>query len=169
MRRLILLAVIGLGATAAPARAELNLVLENVRFADGTAVTGVFSLNVYGYLSAPIDMSIQASGSFPGGHLGDNSSFNSNLLSYTYSIGTPATSIYDTITLALQSAPGTVNVDPIVTGGSSYECIGTSTYCQTLRYIVSGDVRIPEPASIALLATGMAGAAAVRRQTRTRR
>jgi len=172
-----LLAATLLFGTVTVSNAQSSILsLDNVIFADGGTATGVFGLNVSGYTASPIDI-VTTGVTFPA----PNSYFSGG------ADGTPPSTDFDFTTagyvydLHLEFAepvsPGASGELTLVAGGGtlgsgftgSYEeCVSSDVACGvsygTVNFITSGDVLVPEPASLAILGAGVIGLAAVRRR-----
>ena len=160
------------GAVPKHAMAQQEWALQGVTFDDGTTATGVISLNVYEYLSAPLTVT----------------TVNGAISGYTYSLPDPTNLTGgDTIVDLSRGAPHyydgylhlvfadpldtAAGVDPLVLGGASYECNGYASYpagvavCGgTSRAVTAGMAAAPEPATLAVLGAGLLGLGLIRRR-----
>jgi PEP-CTERM motif len=143
-------------------------------FNDGGTLSGTFDINQYGFLDGY--NLVTTSGSIDPG--------------FTY---TPADSFFSNGTFYIDAQPGyeadlhltfTDNLsignasNPIIggLGGPSWECDGSySCFVPAggqIRYLTSGSasdpVRVPEPLTLSLFGTGLAGAAAMRRRKKAK-
>ena len=163
---------VGFAAPAARAAPAMTWLLVDTTFSDGGTATGWIGINVAGYLDG-FDIAVTAGSLLP---------------QYDYSSNTspapsfpPGATILD---LSAATGPGYLQlafsfplntfpsggINPIVVGASSYECTGwenpgsINTCNGTQRLITAGDATVPEPASLPLIATALAGVLAVRRR-----
>src|SRR5215213_6210394 len=167
------------GGFSTPAAAlPTSWVLQNAVFDDGGTASGVFTLNVYGYLSEPTQIDTTA-GSLLGGHtytLIDPSSIVPN--------SPPASGVafYSStynrdLHLVFQNSLEGGGVNPLDLA-NSYECLSfscpgpdTGQPNANTRYFISGSaVAAPEPGSLGLMmgALGIFGALVARRRSRGR-
>jgi hypothetical protein len=146
--------------------------LNNVQFNDAGTASGFFTLNTYGYVSS-YDV-VTTAGSIMGG------------ATYATGMGQPSTTINPTndsitfnlsgydgfllLTFADTLFPPSSTVDPIVTGGASFECSSYETLSSTCgsngveRIVTSGSAIVPEPVSLAIFGTGLFGFGLLRRR-----
>jgi hypothetical protein len=153
------------GAFSSPAAAlPTTWVLQNAVLDDGGTATGIFTIDVYGYLSEPSHIDTTA-GSLLGNHaytLGDPSNiipgsppaYGVEFHSATYDL---------TLHLEFQNSLESGGVNPLILA-SSWECASFS--CPgpdkdnpgaNTRYFISGSAAaaVPEPASVGLLLAGL--------------
>jgi hypothetical protein len=181
----LILATLALGIAAlglTPARADTIISLENVTFDDGATASGTFAINIYGYLDW---VNIATT---PGTSQGSQP-----MAGYTYTSGLllgstqdavfAFNSIADAMSLVLAVnvplVPAYTGADALVTGsasgtpftGSSETCQENASACdgpgyQDGRLVTGGDLYVPEPATLGLLAIGaLLTTATARRRT----
>jgi hypothetical protein len=130
-------------------------------FDDGTALTGTFAINPYGFLDTAA-LTTAAQAPFAGfTYTPANSSTGTTPTAIDFQPG--YTSDLHLVFAANLSHPGTNNIV------SGYECIGSYSCFQaagTVRTLVSGVATVPEPASWALLTLGFAVTGGVLRARR---
>jgi hypothetical protein len=156
-RRLLLLTAFAVANTA-QAAATIDDTLVNATFTDGASITGSFSLNAYGYLSA-VDITTVSFGSFSG---------------YDYTLGgiQPNSPPADGINLTNANYSRTLHLvfeqplnqsgNDLINASASWECIGYSCSASAVgdRFVASGYATpVPEPETMALFATGLLGIA----------
>jgi hypothetical protein len=152
---------IAMSATAANAT---TFYLKDVKFDDGTTLSGSFSTGYYGYVETHNMTS--TNGALDGHHY-------VNDINVDHNPGTGDITVYHPdyqgfLTLSIGQALDTLNGDAaIITDGVSYECSDFSCPGGTARNITSGFITtlapggVPEPASWALMlgGTGLVGGA----------
>jgi hypothetical protein len=162
---------LGLLSAGVPVRADaaaITLSLDNVVFDDAGTAAGVFSLNVINFLSAPIALAtttgstllgvsydpIFAVGQTPPPSTG----FDFNSENYVFVLHLETTQpvgVTSSGTIGLVPGGGT----PGAYTGSYEECVSSAVTCgvpfETARFIVGGDLTVPEPASLVILAFGV--------------
>lgn len=154
---------LALGFAAPAARADIVWVLSDVTFSDGTMARGWFSLNPYGYPLA-VDI-VVTDGALPSYEFTSPSNPATYLYQPTntivfYGANSYADYLQLQFSLPLDTAPSG-NVNTIVTA-QSVECVG---FCnQSTGPATGGFAETPEPASLPLIATALAGVLAVRRR-----
>ena len=152
-------AAVMLGLAAVPASAIPITYKFNGTFTDGQTISGDFSLNVYGYPTAPTSLTT-TTGLFSG---------------YTYALpGDPSAEPSPTV-LVLSSPnynrylyldftnPLSLGATDLLIAGSSFECdaYGSTTYACTggrnkVRYFESGSATpVPEPGTIFIFGVGL--------------
>ena len=168
-------------AITTPSKANIFVQLSGVEFADGGSATGSFVLNVYGYVES-------ANITTTPGHSVDNVAIPGysyitagSLLPGTFdagfafnAAGTPMVlDLYTTEAIVaglsgdIPLAIGSASANAIT--GSGEVCVQNATVCGGLSYadgrlITAGNLYVPEPASMAVLATGAAMIAGTRRR-----
>jgi hypothetical protein len=156
-----LIAIVSLGAIA-PASASPVTYWFTGTFSDGQTASGDFTLNTYGYPTAPTSITT-ATGLFAG---------------YTYALPSDPSSILDSATVLVLSSPSYNRYlyldfsQPLTLGGtdnliaaSSFECNGfgsTTNACtanaSNIRYFTNGTA-VPEPLTLSLFSAGLLGMA----------
>ncbi len=134
---------------------------------DGGTVSGEFTINVYGYLSAPTSVTTTP-GSVLGGQAYTIPPLNPNFQPITFASSVQFTYNYSpTLQITFLNPIGAGVVDPILIGfanaGNSFECdVGLGGYCTngfdptTGRYFLSGEaVATPLPAALPLFVGGL--------------
>jgi hypothetical protein len=163
-------ALLTAASLSAPASADVVWTLNNVRFEDGGAASGTFTVDTAGYFlnGSVISVTTTAGSTLPGDTYSDppynafiDPGSGDNVVTIL-SATQPA--YYASITLDFEfplNVPRAVN--PIVGGspGPSWECVGWSCPTSgTIRYVGTdgwGSAAVPEPSTWALMALGFAG------------
>ena len=183
--RAVALLALTLGLPLAPANAapiyNQGIVVSGT-FQGGGSLTGYFSLNTYGYTNAYFTFTLGAgtaidnSTSIPsvtlssalGDHLGANGGGEPN----TIAILVETLTSNDMLYLTFQHALNIPGPDPFVideqgtftSSPASAQCDGYACTTSSERLLASGSAEVPEPAPLALLASGLLALWAVRRQ-----
>jgi hypothetical protein len=183
MRRASLLAALCV-LTVSQARADLIVTLVGVTFADGGTASGTFTLNVDGYMESADIVTT------PGTSIDDVALPGYTYLSAGAQTDNGA-SVFDTIfffnstadafSLALDAeqalVPGFSGADPLVLGtdnlstliGSTETCQENASACGGPSYldgrvVTAGELYVPEPATLGLLAAGAMAMPMLRRR-----
>jgi hypothetical protein len=154
---------VSFGAATSTAKADIVWTLNNVKFDDGTTLSGSFTVNVYGVVTnwnlLTVDGTLTGYDYTPT----INAQAHYPITNYVvFNHLTPAAynGYLDLVFQNPLTAPG---IDPLVTGHSSYECGGYASEAgactsASIRYIESGFVSaVPEPSTWAMLILGFAG------------
>jgi hypothetical protein len=156
---------VSFGATTSTAKADIVWTLNDVKFDDGTTLSGSFTVNVYGVVTnwnlLTVDGTLTGYDYTPT----INAQAHYPITNYVvFNHLTPAA--YDGyLDLVFQNPLTVPGIDLLVTGHSSYECGGFATgagACNTsrasIRYIESGFASaVPEPSTWAMMILGFAG------------
>jgi len=156
----VLTAACVLCVATAPTTAHADVLwwLTGAAFDDGTLLSGEFTTNVYGYVSS-WNLTTETNGVFTGydytnGGI-DYSASGSHFIDFQPGYFSDLHIVFqDDLTIP------SPEINPIVTGGASYECQGSYSCfvpAGATRYLVSGEAVVPEPAAWGLMLVGFAG------------
>jgi hypothetical protein len=166
---------------ALPARADITYVLENAVFTDGTTATGFFTLNVYGYLET-VDI-VTTAGTAASSAIMTGATYTNPASAYFFGQSPPVDDIAFGSSAGYQIVLNVSNLltqidsgpDPLITGSGNYPSLaGSYEECFSntcggpafgdVRLLVSGDLVVPEPASMLLLIVGLVALPVIRRR-----
>jgi hypothetical protein len=171
----LLLALLGAGAPRRADAAAMTVSLDNVVFADGGTAAGIFSLNVIDFLSAPIALATTTGTTLLGVSYDPvfavaqtpppSTGFDFNSTNYVFVLHLETdqpVGVTSSGTIGLVAGGGA----PGAYTGSYEECVSSAITCgvafETARFVVSGDLVVPEPASLAILGVSVIALAGLR-------